>query len=333
MEFSFGSVKHNVTKHVKIKSFAQLTRKYENKLISYTETFNTKEYKNDLSNTFPDDECSFLAGKGFYEKQNLRNVSIVLALVIENLPRLENGEKYKIIDVGAGIGDYTKYLVSKINHKIVLKWISTDAFHQGGNFSSVVDLDFFKNEEKPDFSYGLKKSKQKNLKQEQEHSIVIANRKEKWLKDTKLKQNKIIEKYKSRGLFPSPIPVIFAKMNAFEVVNKISAENIDNSILFLACPNPTSSISTDLILLMETINVDQVKYIIMIRTSGNQSRLDGTPTFFDDFKTLKQNSIWNIVFHKKQITTYDVSFRNYYRDLFVFSKTNKQIHLNNIISS
>jgi len=317
--FNFGEA---VPKYVR--TFSDLESEYDDKKTEYLDFLKIYKSNVDCSRVSNSKDLAIKRPETtIHYKSCLLNTSSVLNHVLKHLPIIRNGEKYKIIEIDANRGEHTQSVVSRLRSDNVSVWISTDCAFEN-IFNCVRNDAFFKEVTKPNFSIGLIKSRFKNLKQEHEHKVVTDRRELEWYEKQKSAKNAVLSECKANGTIITPFPVKSAKMNVFDVINKIKVDNLTNSILFVAYPKRVEygRVSSDIVMLMESLHVEQIKYVIIVCNTGGE---DGSSTFYDDMKLICKTSLWNNIFHENRIARDDGFCVNYNRNMYVFSRNKTRI--------
>lgn len=221
---------------------------------------------------------------------------------------LSANEKFKVVEIGAGTGKTTPGIVSAMTNRFCDLCILTDPLYKPiDNFVPRKDMP-------ATITQGL--TNPKTYQQSKEFERAIEKRQNKWKSDKE-------ERLRRSGSFESPFRIISeSDMDVFDVISKIKCSRLNNSILFICCPPPFKGhISTDLISLMESIDVEEIKYVIIVRHETGY--LDGTENFSDHVNMLSQLGHWyNIYSH--QVCSY-IFTSTYWRRMYVFSRNKKKI--------
>lgn len=125
------------------------------------------------------------------------------------------------------------------------------------------------------------------------------------------------------------------KISATEVIENIKKNHITNSILYICCPPPFDKyisptelsheryISTDLISLVKSIDVPEIKYIIIVR---HEKDVDGTRYFDKHVDLLNHLHHWYLVYDEiVSDHLFSIFSPIYYRKMYVFSRTDNKI--------
>lgn len=116
-----------------------------------------------------------------------------------------------------------------------------------------------------------------------------------------------------------------------EVIENIKKNHITNSILYICCPPPFEKysescyeryISTDLISLVKSIDVPEIKHIIIVRHELRD--IDGTYFFDKHIDILNHLHHWYLVYNET-VADYIFNYTTYYRKMYVFSRTDEKI--------
>lgn len=231
-------------------------------------------------------------------------------------------EKVYLVEIGAGCGDNGK-LYSYISGKYCLQAIVTDLV-----FSPFINS-IKRLPSMPEFTF----STPKNSQQARELEISKQRKITEWKTKREKELGNSIE---------TDFPIITSQMDVFGVLEKIKATpSLKNVVLFICCPTPSynpekgftdTSISFDWITLMESLSIDSIKYVIMVRYFDDRtSYVDGTHNLYERLKKMStekkqfpDEKIWHIVLNKKFAKYYhnDRSGQEYsnWRRILCFSK-------------
>jgi len=260
-------------------------------------------------------------------KDKLKSLASFLNFLLNAIFALV-GEKVCLVEIGAGYGDNGK-LYSHISAKYCLQAIVTDLVFNPF-INSIKRLPCM-----PEFTYPTPKNPQ------QARELEIS------------KQRKIAEWQKKRNeevgySIETDFPIITSKMDVFGVLEKIKATpSLKNIVLFICCPAPSynpeegftdTNISFDWIALMESLSIDSIKYVIIVRYFDDRtSYADGTENLYErlqqmtaEKKLFTDEKIWHLVFNEKFAKYYhiDIAGEEYskWRRVLCFSK-NKEDYL------
>lgn len=237
-----------------------------------------------------------------------KNVGKVLEFV---LSKLFSGKKFKIVEIGAGNGINTPGIVSSMTDNFCDLFVLTDPIYKPSQ-------KFVPRKNMPEtIRQGL--TNPKSAQQSKQFAIAIERRIELW------KESRAYELRKSSS-YETPFRIISeaTSMGVFDVISKIKQTQLNNSILFICCPPPFEGhISTDVISLMETIDIKEIKYVIIVRHEAE--RLDGTNNFSQHVNMLSYLGHWHKVYSQRVCSYCSGSYSSaYWRRMYVFSR-NKSI--------
>lgn len=217
---------------------------------------------------------------------------------------LSDTEKFVVVEIGAGTGESTPGIVSAMTNRFCGLWISTDPIYKPfGNFVPREDMP-------ATITQGL--TNPKTYRQAEEFKQAIEKRQNKWKSDKEVRLRR-------SGSYESPFRIISeTNVGVFDAILKIKRSHMNNSILFICCPPPFEGhISTDLISLMESIDVEEIKYVIIVRHETR--RMDGTDNFSDHANMLSQLGYWYNIYSQR-VCSYMFSGTAYWRRMYVFSR-------------
>lgn len=221
---------------------------------------------------------------------------------------LSAGEKFVIVEIGAGTGESTPGIVSTMTNRFCDLWISTDPLYKPFD-------NFVPREDMPaTITQGL--TNPKTFQQSKEFERAIEKRQNKWKSDKEARLRR-------SGSSESPFRIISeTNVGVFDAISKIKLSHLNNSILFICCPPPFEGyISTDLISLMESIDVEEIKYVIIVR--HETGHMDGTNNFSDHVNMLSQLGHWYNIYSCR-VCSY-IFTSTYWRRMYVFSRNNIKI--------
>lgn len=279
---------------------------YDEKRTEFIEFTKSPKFRthdsNDLSRTPDSNDLVVSNGSTLGNKLETTFVGQTLEYV---LSRLFTGEKFKIVEIGAGTGEATPGIMSTMTSQFCDLFILTDPIYKPFD-------KFVPRESMPaTITQGL--TNPKTYQQSKEFERAIEKRQNKWKSDKEMRLRR-------SGSYESPFRIISeTNVGIFDAISKIKCSHLNNSILFICCPPPFEGyISTDLISLMESIDVEEIKYVIIVR--HETEHLDGSLYFHQHVNMLSQFGHWYNVYSQR-VCSY--IFRStYWRRMYVFSRNN-----------